>query len=354
MAVTLTPEEQAIYNKNVTDEPGNTYIPSPEAIANGTETGDDIVVTPPSGIAQDVINAQAAIDRSDQTIIDLQNEQNMQIKLLNNFHYFLRNYEDEIRLTNGEYEASPWQPAEATSEANNIFNNVNTRYFPNGMQTNPLEINSFPEETYSATKLIDPSNLIALFPVLELAVDAFTTTYTNTERTNDIPLGAIPGSPTPQEILDFNNAKDLIHTEINNVLPVLNAATALLIPPYLDDSNATAPSAAATRKLQLEATALVLSTLDALTILNDAALSDFQTNRLIVVNDANARLAEITTFATPAFYNLRSIYGVELADFGEGIIYKKLSEQLSNATLISRKAKLQRKLDAYNAVSGII
>lgn len=347
MAINLTPAEQAAYDKATTDNPGGATLPDPVDIANGDATADDISFELPSGLQQDINMAQDSIDKSTADIIIFNDEISMNQAYVNHFHNFLRAYEEETKLTNGYYESSPWQLTEI-DESNNVFHDVNTRYFPAGIETNPLELNSFPEETNSATKIFTSTNIRNAFISLESVVDSFTSTYTDQERIDGIPVGDDP--PTGLQIIAFNNAQAAINANINAVLARITALLPFYDTPFTDDQNPTAPAAAAARKIELTDLETILIALNLNSTFPDSVLVDFQAIRASVVPDIDARIAEIVTFATPAFYGQRAGFAGELVDYSEGAIWKRLAAEASKAETITRKAKLQRKLDTYNGV----
>lgn len=344
MAIVLTPTEQAIYDKAVTNVPADIFIPAAIDIANGDADADDIVVTNPSGLQQDIDAANESIIATDGRIVDLTNEVNLQTKVVTHYHTFLRGYEDEIQFYNGVKETTPWQLTEV-GEATNIFKNINTRYFPAGHNTNPLTINSFAEETGTGATSVNPTNIIALLPPIKAALDYFRSTWTNFERTSNV-TDDILDQP------DFDADLLAIHTACDAFEPTLTAAINHLVPPFFDDENAGAPAAAAARKIELENSLAIVQAFNALTFYVDASttIDDFLAEALLIPTEVTARISNINTnYRTSVFYNARKEFGIELADFGEGIIYKKLQEIAGRQSQVDRRDKLVRKLAVYNS-----
>ena len=349
MALNLSPEEQAAYDKATTNVPAGAVIPNPVDILNGTASANDIVLTMPSGLQQDIDQADESIVKAAATIVKFEEEISMNFAYVNHYTNFLSHYEDEIKLTNGSYEASTWNVSEI-SEANNIFHGASSRYFPSGYTTSPLELNNFDEETYSGPKIHTNTNIKSRFAAVEAAIDVFTATYSNAERIANVPNGTFPDPPTLMQIADFEAMRDAIPPLINSFMSVLTTILPLFAFPYVDDENATAPASAAAREVNVLQLQTDMTPYVGVTIFTDAVLASFQIFRSNVASDADARVIEIATFATPAFYGQRASFAVELADLAEGAIWKKLNETEGRNQTIKRRDKLQRKLNTYNGI----
>ena len=356
MAINLTPEEEALYNKQVTNEPGGIDIPDPIDIANGSATGDDIEVTPPSGLAQDIANAdQAIVDSDDRYNNELCVDQSFQLKVVDNFHNFLRPYEDEIRYSTGSAEEHPWQK-DYVLESHNIYYDVATPYFPDGKRTNPFTIHEFPEELYQGNRILDPNNLVTKSAAVRTALNDFTTAYTDSERATDTPPDVANPDPPPNEIPDPNYfiMKDAVYSAIDDLLAVFDLIIPMVTAPIPDDQNNTAPAAAAARLVELNDQRQPYQTLRNTQYLTDAAISVINTQEANIAPTAAARVAEIeNNFLLQSYYEVRKAMAIELADTN-GTTYNKLSEVDNRAQLVKNKEKLERKLSSYESLGNLL
>lgn len=345
MAINLSPQELEVASKQTTNEPGGVFVPDPVDIANGDATGDDVEITPPSGLQQDIDAANQSIIDTDARIAELTLDISLQQKHVDHYHNIIRGYEDEIEYINGVKETSPWLPSEI-SEANNIFNDVATRYFPSGHQTTPLKINSFPEELGGGATSTNPSNLIALWPTVKPLLDTFRSTWTNTERMSNT-------TDDPGDQPDFDDDLQAIHDQCDIVEAYLTSMIAFYTTPHFDDETAGAEAASEAYKASLENSLSILEDFNALTYYVDSPQTEidaFLTEEPLVVPAANARISEInTTYKKSIFYDVRKEFAIELADFGEGSIYKKLQEEAGRQTQVDRRDRLVRKLATYQA-----
>ena len=357
MAMNLTPEEEALFNKQVTDEPGGIVIPDPIDIANGDATGDDIVVTPASGLAQDIINAEKAIEDSDNRYTNEYSvDQSFQLKVVANFHNFLRPYENEIRYSTGSAEATPWQESYVL-EAQNVYYDVSTPYYPQGQATSPFTINEFPEELYQGAKITNPANLVTQSQLVRSAITTFTTDFTNTERSTDSPPQIENPEPPPTGLVDdptYFIKKDAIYSAIDALLATMDSIITLTTAPIPDDQNSTAPQKAEARRLEVVAQRQVYQTLRSTLYLTDAAISGINTQEAQIQPTANARVLDIeTNFILLAYYEVRKAMGIELAD-SSGTTYSKLSEVDNRTQLVKDKIKLERKLSSYESLASLV
>lgn len=343
MALSLTPEEQAYFDKQNTNQPAEVVIPPAEDFANGTATGDDIQVIAPSGVDQDIEQNDNAIESLTTDIAKYNEALSFSSKMMNHFHSIIRGYETERRALSGSYEITPWELGDV-SPSKNIYHGNSSRHFPQGTQTNPMEATAFPEEegngpkTTIATNLaINLATLASLLPGYQNASTIVPDTPEGAQSPAQIALVAIAAAANNADTAFTDEYTKLVATESDS---------------YHDDRQDSIDQAAAR---------LLLNSVDHNTLASlmasgykGSGYTQFMAQVNAMQQSITDRLDQITSLLTSTHYAMRTSFSLELVDIGEGLVYKLLQAESSMGQLLTKQKQLARKKKTFGDLSSIL
>ena len=362
----MTQAEVDAYNNVKTNKPAVVETPTNQELVDKTKTADDIKVQMPSGIDQDLEQANKDIASAQEDVAKYTTEVSMKTKIVTYYYNIISNYENEVKFTTGPMYSQPWDLSQV-SEAKNVHKNASSHYYPQGYQTDPIQVLAA-DSPSNATQTYT-TNLIATLTTANASIQDFKTSYSNAVRTNDSfspktqsttttnpdpPPATITTESEHPDYTTYKTKKAKVLTDVTKVTQSLQNIKSLLeISPYPDDKEPTAATRATARLAEVADQLTKFTTIKNASyypdsILNNATSSDINTFK----TQATSRVAEINTttqFKKPDYYTIRKSVALSLVTMADGLIYKKLAAEQAVIDFTKKRDLLQIERDAYHS-----
>ena len=362
----MTQAEVDAYNNVKTNKPAVVETPTNQELVDKTKTADDIKVQMPSGIDQDLEQANRDITSAQEDVAKYTTEVSMKTKIVTYYYNLITNYENEIKFSTGPTYSQPWDLTQI-SEAKNVHKNASSHYYPQGFQTTTIQT-LLADSPSNATQTYT-NNLIATLTTANTSIQDFKTSYSNAVRTNDSfdpkikyttvtnpnpPPSTITTESEHEDYTEYKNKKAEVLTDVTKVTQSLQSIKSLLeISPYPDDKEPTAATRATARLAEVTNQLNKFTTIQEATYYPDSILDNATpTDITNFKSQATTRVNEINTtpqFKKAEYYTIRKSVALSLVTMADGLIYKKLAAEQAVIDFTKKRDLLQIERDAYHS-----